>query len=266
MSLSRLRTLVALRSGELLRLASRLPKERRRQLSRGQTLHWNDLDRPADILQKLATQFDLKIEGLDRIPHDLWAGETFPSANAAEALSIVLIQFGLTFKWSSDAAGVQIVPVPDNVFIERSYRLRGSTAELAAKEWTAKISGLRADAKGNRVLVAGTIEQHEAIIALLRPGSRRPSDSPKPVPLNHRKYADLKIEGEPALALIQKLEKTGIVFKYDAKKLAAAGVDLNTKISMDLKDPTADDVLEALCKPLGLKFSTSGLTVTLSPK
>ena len=268
-SISKLRTLVVLRSNELLRQASSLPKGRLRELSQKHTLHWNDLDRPADLVRRVAVRYQLQVSGLDKIQHDLWAGTTLPSLSAVEVLSVLLIQFDLTFRWTDGATGLQIIPIPARVAIERSYTPRGSRAETAVKTWSKKWPGIRAEAKGRRVVVAWSGAQQAAIAALLRPSRKRPdrpSKSPKPTPLDKLDFGILKFERLPAIGLIRRLEKDGIVFKYDDKQLAAAGIDLNTPISMDLKDATADDVFRALCKPLGLKFSTAGLTVTLSPK
>lgn len=274
-SLSKLRTLVELRTDELKRQADRLPKERLLELSQRRTLHWNDLDRPADLLRQIARRHHLQLEGLKHVPHDLWAGATLPSVSAAEALSMVLIQFDLTFAWRPDAAGVRIVPVSKDVAVERFYTPRGTPAAAAAREWTERFPGLRAEAKNDRVLVRGTVEQHEAVAALLGLNGggldrgHRPQVGPRatpPTPLSHRTFVKLKFQRVPAIALIRRLEQTGIVFQYDEKQLATAGIDLNTPISMDLKDATAEEVFAALCKPLGLKYAIDGLTVTLSPR
>jgi hypothetical protein len=268
-SIAKLRTLAAVRFDELQQPALKLPKGRFAELGRRHTLRWNDLDRPSDLIEQIAKRYRLQIDGLEQIPHDLWASATLPSVNAVEALSIVLIQFDLTFTWSENADGLQIVSVPREVSITRSYTPRGSTATATAKKWSANIDGLQAKVDGRSVVVTGTVEQHEAVAAMLRPSRSRPRTRPVPgsvLPLEKRLYAKLKFERVPAIALIRRLEKTGIVFKYDEAKLKAAGIDINTPISMDLKNATADEVFAAFCKPLGLKYRTSGLTVTLLPK
>ncbi|MBT4864997.1 MAG: hypothetical protein HON53_07765 [Planctomycetaceae bacterium] len=268
-SMAKLRTLTAVRFDELQQPTLRLSKGRLAELGERRTLHWNDLDRPSDLIQQIGKRYRLRIDGLEQIPHDLWASATLPSVNAVEALSIVLIQFDLTFRWNETANGLQIVSVPDKVSISRSYTPRGSSAAGTAKKWSANIDGLQTKVDGSRVTVTGTVEQHEAVAALLRPTRRRPTTRPVPgavLPLEKRLYAKLKFERVPAVALIRRLEKTGIVFKYDEAKLKAAGIDINMPISMDLKNATADEVFAAFCKPLGLKYRTKGLTVTLSPK
>ena len=268
-SMAKLRTLAAIRFDELQQPALKLSKGRLAELGERRALHWNDLDRPSDLIEQIGKRYRLQIDGLENIPHDLWASATLPSVNAVEALSMVLIQFDLTFQWSDNASGLQIVAVPREVSITRSYTPRGSSATATAKKWLARIDGLQAKTDGRRVLVTGTVEQHEAVVALLRPSRVRPGERAKPgsaKPLEKRTYAKLKFEQVPAIALIRRLEKTGIVFKYNEGQLKAAGIDLNQPISMDLQNVTADEVFAAFCKPLGLKYRTNGLTVTLSPK
>jgi hypothetical protein len=264
-SMAKLRTLAAIRFDELRQPALKLSKGRLAELGARRALHWNDLDRPSDLIEQIGKRYRLQIDGLEQVPHDLWASATLPSVNAVEALSMVLIQFDLTFQWKENAGGLQIVAVPAEVSIARSYTPRGSSATATAKKWSAKIDGLQAKVDGRRVLVTGTAEQHEAVAALLRPSRVRPGGRPKPVPLEKRKFK-LKMERKPAIALIRKLEESGIVFKYDASKLKAAGIDLSQPISLDLKDATANELFAAFCKPLGLNYRTKGLTVTLSPK
>ena len=268
-STGKLRTLVVLRNEELLHRAADLPQGRLKQLAGRATIHWNDLDRPAEILAEIGRRFDLQIVGLEEIPHDLWAATTLPQATAVEALSMILIQFDLTFAWTDQAEGVRLVPVPEEVGIARTYRPRGMTAREAAEKWTAQIEGLRAAPVGRDVRVVGTIEQHEAVVALSGPSGRRlPRGRPRAnrVPVNQRTFTKLTFQRVPALALIKKLEETGIVFRYDAEQLAEAGIDLKTPISMDLKNVSAEEVLRRMCEPLGLQFRVDGATVTLEPK
>ena len=64
------------------------------------------------IVEQIAGRYKLKVKDLDRVPHDVWAHATLPSVNSYEALSLVLIQFDLTFQWNNDASTIQIVPLP----------------------------------------------------------------------------------------------------------------------------------------------------------
>lgn len=267
-SASKLRTLVRIRSDELSALSKTVPGRRLVELSRSSTCHWNDLDRPADLIRRIAGRYGLDVVDLDRVPHDLWAGATLPAASPAEALSLVLIQFDLTFQWSDRADAVRIVPVPKEVAIERSYapvRMRPANALEKIKEVIAAEG--RVEFRGGRIRVRGTVEEHESVAALLYPDRRRSARAKpvRPVPIERRRFT-LRIRRVPASAVMQKLEQSGIVFKYDAAALAAAGTDLNRPVTMDVEDATPEEFFGAIFNPLGLKFNVEGLTVTLTPK
>src|SRR5262249_13588918 len=95
---SKLRTLVALRT-QGLSARGEIPAGRRGELIRASTVRWENLDSPGDVLTRLAERYQLKIDGLELVPYDLWGGAVLPEASAAEAFSLVLIQFDLTFGW-----------------------------------------------------------------------------------------------------------------------------------------------------------------------
>lgn len=258
-----LRTLVELRRDEL---ESSATARRRFELSRRRTIHWNDLERPAEILSRIASRYDLSVAGLEQIPHDLWAGATLPEMTAGEALSLVLIQFDLTFAWADRGAGIQIVPAPEQVQLERRYQPRGVSAATAAARWREEIPGLVAEVSGREVVVRGTAEQHEAVAERVQPGRRSipPRVGDRPTPIERRQFS-LRIDRVPASALMRKLEESGIVFQYDATALAEAGIDLEQPISLDIREARADEFFRAVFEPLELRHSIDGLTVTLVP-
>ncbi len=271
----KLRTLVALRTAELLafeRTAGRRSSTQRRilRLEERRNHHWRDLERPADILRRIAADYGLEVEGAEQIPHDLWAGATLAGVSAAEALSLVLIQFDLTFEWTRQAEGIRLRPIPDAVTVTRSYRPKRGTLEETVRLWKSRWPDLRIRLQDGRIVVSGTVEQHEAIAALERPTGTL-SDSSKthpdaPPPLERRRFT-LQIRRIPAKVLLDELQKNyDMRFRYDARELARAGIDLDKRISMDVKQATAEEFFRAICDPLGLAFEIDGITVTLKPK
>lgn len=263
---AKVRTLMELRRDELVATESAVPTRRQFELSQRRTIHWNDLDRPEDILRTVGSLYSLEVAGLERIPHDLWAGATLPEVTAGEALSLVLIQFDLTFAWTDRGEGLRIVPAPERPKLERRYRPRGQTAMATAVEWREAVPGLVTEPAGTQVVVRGTAEQHDAVAELIRP-TRRPraeSSAEGPTPVERRQFS-LKIDQVPASALMKKLEESGIVFEYDAEALQAAGIDLDQPISLTIRDAKAEEFFRAVFEPLGLKHSIEGLTVRLRP-
>jgi hypothetical protein len=131
-----LQKLVRLRTAELVDLTKekQCPKERHRELARRNTLHWNDLDRPAEIIEQITKRYKLEVTGIDRVPHDLWAHATLPAINSYEALSLVLIQFNLTFQWNDDASAIQIVPLPKKENRSQGSGVRSQESGVRSQE------------------------------------------------------------------------------------------------------------------------------------
>lgn len=266
-SAAKLRTLIALRSSELSSDALGLPSSRFFEFATRRTFHWNDLDRPRNVLRAMADECDFTIHGLESIPHDLWAGATLPRLQPVEALSLVLIQFDATFAWTDRAAGIQIVPAPESVAIEKRYSPGRTRPQATLAKWRNAIPDLQAEVVGGQVVVRGTVEQHEAIAALSRSSGRprrtRTSDGPPPI---RRRLFTLRIENVPASALVKKLEASEIEFDYDEDALDAAGIDLDQPISLDVKQARAEEFFKAVFDPLGLNFEIDDLTITLTPR
>ena len=273
----RLRTLIELRSGELFSRASSIPEKRRVELATKHTVAWQDLDSPTEIVQRIADRYRLKIAHLDLLPHDLWVANTLPSVTAAEALSLVLIQFDLTFAWTAGekgeaGEGIELVLVPEWPVIEQRHRVKGRTAAEALKrvrqygpdlsEKTAKSVTL----EGSDLVVKGLLEDHEAVAALLSgSATKRPDATTGVKPIQQRLFT-LKIDRVPARVLMQKLEESEITFEYDAEQLTAAGIDLDQPIKLEVEKTSAADFFKAVFDPLRLTVEIDNLTVKLKPK
>ena len=244
------------------------------------TLHWNDLDEPRQIVVAAAERFGLEIENPEQIPHDLWPGNTIPEASAAEALSLLLMPFDLTFEWSQNGRTVRLVDAPQVVTTEKLYlprdpkylaiRDRRKRAETAATDWQQQIPGLQAEADGQtgRVLVTGTAAVHARLTALLKPEVDDPEPNPNigpAIPLKRRRFL-LNVENVPAIAIMKKLEESGVVFEYDATDMTNAGIDFNQRIAINVTNENANAFLKELFEPLGVAFEYQGVTVTLTPK
>lgn len=266
-SAGKLRTLIALRQKELQSEGNELPRTRRSALTEAQTFEWNDLDRPAELLQRVAASRELKVEGLEQVPHDLWAGNTIPQATAAETLSLLLIQWDLTFEWKERGRAIQIVPIPARVVVERQHLPpRGMKPPQALKQWQEDFEGLTGRIKGSEVIVEATLEQHEAIEDQKRPASGNPN-TPKPKPLRQERFT-LRIKDAPASSLLKKLGEPAygqLTFEYDADELKAAGIDLDRRVTFEVKNAPIEQLLKAALEPLGVRFELEDRKVRLRP-
>lgn len=269
-SAGKLRTLVALRTRELFDRQSDFSESRRIALTQGATFGWHDLDRPADLVRRAAADYGLEVEGLEQVPHDLWAGGALPGAGAVETLSLLLAQFDLTFSWTKQARGVRLEAIPARVAIERPHSPpRGMSPADAILRWQEAIPGLEARAENGKIVVNGTEELHE-VVDRVRRGGRVGDKGPAAVaarlkPLHLQRYNG-KITNVPANAVLRDLEtpdKGQLTFEYDRAAFQAAGIDLDRRVSLELKNATIEDLLRSLLTPLGLTFEIRDRTVRL---
>lgn len=260
---ARLRTMNELLSNQLVSPDGATKKSAFGLLQR-RSLNWDDLDRPADLVVRAAELFSLKIENLEAVPHDLWAAGSIPSSTATEMLSLLLCQFDLSFEWVGNASGIRLVPMPESPTIERSYDAK-TTAKAAeyARSWPAEFPDLSATAKGSRVLVSGTVEQHDDIDGLLHP-ARAAIRKPKAASIVSYSF---ELRSAPLQACLDAMEKqSDLRFEYDANALREAGIKLDQLITMKVDKASAAELLESLFDKTGIAFELDGTTAKLKPK
>lgn len=261
----RLRTIIELAQLELASKETGIPQNRRKELQRKSTFHWQDLDTPREILQAIATKSQLKITNLDLVPHDLWAQTALPDVTAIEALSVVLIQFDLSFRWI-DETTIELISIRDPVAIERKYRTKQKPAEALAQIRDA-FPDADARISQGQILVIATVEDHDAIRNLLqgRSTAQPANDRNKLNALRQRTFT-FKSPPAPASAIMKKIEETDIRFEFDRKQLESAGVNFEQEVEIDVKNATADEFFKSLFDPLGVGFQIDRTTVKLIPK
>lgn len=266
----KVRTLALLRKEELSVDSAGISRPRRTDLIAPRTFRWQDAETPDAILKSVAAPVRLQIEPAGSpIPYDLWAAADLPDASIVDALSLVLIQFDLTFAWTDRAAGIRLVPVPERVEIERTHSPgTGESPAAALARWRSEWPGLDAQIQKNQVLVRGTIEQHEAIDRprTTAPETRRTS---RPTPALEKKRYTLSMDDTPVSALMAKLAEPGdtsLTFEYDADALRRAGIDLDRPVTINVKTATIHELLKAAFDPVKVAFTIEGRTVRLSPR
>ena len=259
-----LRTLIELRTGEL--QSSQIPERRRTDLRRRHAIDWADLDTPGEVLKQIVDRYQVQLQGGERIPHDLWAGCHLPDVTVAEALSLVLIQFDMTFAWRDGGTGIDLVPIPESLFVERRIKPRGRSAAESLKLVEGEFPKLKVRVEGPDVVVRGTLEEYEAVSSLLKGTSTRPAVKTRLGSLSQRSFAEIKFKRVPVRAVMKKLEESGVRFDFSQEQLKAAGIDLDQTIDLELEKATADEFLKALFEPLKLSFEIDDQTVKLTPK
>jgi hypothetical protein len=220
---ARIRTLSALRTQE----ARRLPATAGRPLLQPKSLAWADFAAPRDILTQLAQQNGLTLEGLDRVPHDLWAAADLPPLSLVDRLTLVAVQFDLTFTASADGRTITLVHVPDDLAAEN-----GPENGPAAKD---------------------------------KP--RRPGVPPdRPPAGGEKRVHTLRIEKKPLGPVLQELaRRLSFELQIDQKAIAEAGISLDQLISVQVQKASDDELLRAVTRPAGLEFRRQGRVVEVGP-
>lgn len=264
---AKLRTLIALRQEELKRL-SRWPAQRRIAAQARHRVDWGDAEDPRDLLKEISKRWALPLPPTIELPADLWAEGSMVGVDAAEALSLILIQFDRTFRWNEEAPGLEIVPIPEAVTIERRHKVPRNRIDGLVEKLAATVPSAHTSLNGSELLVRGTLEDHEAVETLLSPTSSHPPGKVRPgdpILLSERRFT-VTAEQVTVRDAIKAVEAYGITIEIDEDALTQAGIKLDRRIDLRLQMATIDQLLGAICNPVGLKYEIDGFAVTLSPR
>lgn len=191
---------------------SRLPAARRAAVLRRAAWSWPEAARPRELVAAAAG--DLRLEGLERIPHDHLPATTLPPLSLAERLDLVLAHYDLRVAWhpgSGTSAG-EIVP----------------------------IGGPSTDA-----------DAHPA--ARDEPRRQGAGDRPAGVGDTAAARFTLRLEAPLDQALAALAGQLGLELHVDHAALARRGVSPGVIVRADVRDVGREELLEAVLGPLGLE-------------
>ena len=258
---ARLRTLAALNREKL----QGLPHEAARRLAQSRSFRWDDLATPRELLIALAREGRFELEGLERVPHDLWAGAELPPLALADRLTLIAAQFELTFSVSPDGTTVRLESIPSEVAVVRRYP-GGPQPEATAARLAEYAPGAQIRISGGDVYVKGTVEEHEQISASRRP----PRAKPEPAAaddLRHTRIERFAVEHEPVGPVLQAIARQlGLELSIDQAAVQRAGISLEQRISIQSEGVSVDDLLEEVCGAAGLAFRREGRRVEIRPR
>jgi hypothetical protein len=255
----RLRTIAALRTAEI----HRLPIGVQRKFLLPKRIAWDDFATPRDLLAQLAEQNELEIRGMDRVPHDLWAAADLPPLSLVDRLTLITVQFDLTFNVSRDGKTLTLVPVSDEVALVRSYP-GGREPKATAEKYALLAPEAQIKVVGNQVYVKGLLEAHERITSAGRPPKPH---TPRPTKGSFaNKRFTLRIKEKPVeVVLLELVEQLKLDLRIDHKALQEAGISLDSRISLSVQNATIDELLREVLKPARLRFRRRGNVVEVSP-
>lgn len=260
-----LRTLIQIRSDEIVGPDSQFSKGQQFDLVKLTSLQWNDLSQPAQVLHEILKKYHIPLDAPPGLPHDLWSAASLPPADLVQQLSLILIQFDMTFAWQPEGNAIKLVPVPRKVLIERTYSIKSKLAAQRLEPLIKQHQNWNWQVTDKTVTLRALMEQHDQVTQALRPSQAKPDPGKPPAPLNRQRFT-LKLQNVSAAALFKKLEQSGVKLDYNTRLLNASGIDLNKKINMNVSQATAEEFFQQICNQLDLDFEISDHTVTLTPK
>ena len=262
-SLKKLRTVIALRKQELDQGGKAALKQQFQAL-RGYSLQWDEAATPREVLATVASRWNIRINGIDEAPYDLWPAGSLTAVNFIEALSVLLMQYERTFEWNKSFNEVTIIPMPEKVWVERRHAVPVNRRETILDDVDGILKSIDHTLERDRLMVRGSIEEHEKIATLLgqRPGKSTPTKV-SAAPLKQRLFT-LTAEKVRIADAFQALREQGVTIQYDEEAFAKAGVDFEQRVDLKMNKASADLFLTTLCEPLGVAYEIDGLTVRLT--
>jgi hypothetical protein len=213
--------------GELKTAVRRLPPAVARKYLQQKALAWDDFASPRELLEGLARQNGLAIINPGLMPHDLWAAADLPPLSLADRLTLVAFQFELGIRPSADGSRLELFPLP--------------LPPAAARDEK------RADRPGPR------------------PGAAKPQSLP-PATLEQLHIDRLTIAEKPLEPVLKQLaERLGFELRIDREAIAAAGIKLDQRVSVEVRGATLDELLSRLLRPTGLQHRRRGKVVEIFP-
>lgn len=262
----KLRTLIALRQADLQQVATKLPTSKRKSLTARLPLSWRDLDSPTEILQRIADERNLQIQHGERVPHDLWGATDLPALSLEEALTLILIQYDLTFRLDAAGTSLELIPIPEKLAIEKKWTLPRSKVDTISRAIEDTLPEVVTTSTAEQLVAQGTQEQLEQLELLIRSVTSGAPVKKKPkavTPLSKRSLT-FQAKDAPLSAILEKLAGTGIEFEFDRAKLKQQGIDIDQLVAIDVKEVPPEKLFEALFHPVKIHFEIDGLRVVLS--
>lgn len=255
----RLRTIALMRQEE----ARDLPGNSAMIFQRAEPLVWDDFATPRQILSRLATSAGIEISGLEQIPHDLWAGASLPPLTLVERLTLIAIQFDLTFRIGADGRSVVLVPVPPDVAIERRYP-GGADPQRLAAQWSELLPGREIRVVGHEILVRGLVEDHERIGAVPKRVERHSPQRGSPG-RSLTRFTVSHAQGPLDQLLDELARKLQLEVEIDREALRAAGISPTQVVSFHVENATLEELFEAVLAPAGCTFRRKGNRIEVIP-
>ena len=112
--------------------AQQLPRPMAQRLTAERAWRWDDLAEPRDLIDELAREAGITLDGTAQLPHDLWPAMDLPALAWTDRMTLVLAGFGLTFALADGGQAARLVPIPTQTLVSRMYPATLPPARLDA--------------------------------------------------------------------------------------------------------------------------------------
>ncbi|MFO7905641.1 MAG: hypothetical protein R6U98_23485 [Pirellulaceae bacterium] len=225
------------------REARALPGRRERALLAKRSWRWDALAEPRLLLDELAEEARVTIDGTDKIPHDLWPGTELPPLRWTDRVTLLLAGFGLTFELADQGRAIDLVPLPKAELLARSYDT--SLSEVNWERVAEQFPQADIQRFPESIEFRGTPEEHNRLRELL---SRQASPKPDRPPQGKTVHS-LRVARQPIGAILKTIQdQLEVEFEFGA----AVRQKLQTRVTFDLHNVSIDELLEATLTPASL--------------
>ncbi len=251
------------------------PKDLRKYWLHKSVWNWPRLSEPRKLLQELFSGTPIKLQGVERIPHDLWDARQLPQMTRMDRAILLLVGFDLMLDTVSNKGECQVVPIDRPVLITRKYPLKASQRSTISHmrqrfpELDFELLGSKSRPSALKVTGSWNGQQKfrqkfgNPAQGGLRKG-RHKSNSRGTA--SDRQVYTLEIREQTLHKVLRQLaSQLPVELTWDERQLTMAGYSLDVRISCKVQSASLEQLLEAILNPVGLQFQRMGKKVLILP-
>ena len=250
---TKLATLAAIKREE----ANKLPTSPRTRFQKAEAWQWEAVTEPKELLVHIARQAQVRVMKLERLPHDLWQAGELPPLAVTDRLSLLFAGFDLTYDIAPDGTAIRPAAIPDSVLIKRPYTPRSGAVATLASRIAKDFRDVTVRREGTRLIIQGSIEDHDQIERLLRGETVKRRVGPAV----ERRY-DLKTTNVVGAIINVIADREELQVNVDP----SIRNKLKNRVSVEVQQASLRHLLDALLAPVGIRYELDGKTLLLLPK
>ncbi|MHB8969334.1 MAG: hypothetical protein ACYC3X_03920 [Pirellulaceae bacterium] len=234
--------------------AQKFPRPVARRLLAERACRWDELSEPRKLIEELAREANVTIDGMAELPHDLWPAIDLPALAWTDRMTLVLAGFGKTFEFAEGGQRIRLVPIPASSVTSRTYPADVPSARLDDIRVRFPQAEIQADSQ--QITLRGTPQEHERLQKLLqKTASGRSASRPA-----GKTVLTLQVNSQPVDAILKTLERQlELSFQFDGE----LAEQLRTRVTFDVHEATLQELLQAALTPAGLAFRQQGEVIVI---